>query len=211
MLSPASSLVSERKVFRQAWRATLLRTADNTVLRDWLRDRGSLTARLQSRGDFSLRVLSQRLCRPTADEAAMLGIEPQVLARVREVALSCDGQLVVFAHTVLPYRPRGVLTVWLARLGARSLGALLFSHVGCRRGAMQFRRIDHRHALFAHAQAVLSACDHTSRTLWARRSYFSFGAQSVLVTEVFSARVRHLDHPGAGCLLGASATVGSSG
>lgn len=126
----------------------------------------------------------------------MLGIEPRVLVRVREVALFCNGQLVVFAHTVLPYRPRGVLTVWLARLGTRSLGALLFSHVGCRRGAMQFRRIDRRHALFAHAQAVFSAGTHEStRTLWARRSHFSFGAQSVLVTEVFSARVRHLDRP----------------
>jgi chorismate--pyruvate lyase len=43
------------------------------------------------------------------------------------VALFCDDQIVVFAHTVLPCQPRGPLTLWLKRLGSRSLGALLFA------------------------------------------------------------------------------------
>jgi len=94
--------------------------------------------------------------------------------------------MVVFAHTVLPCRPRGPLTRWLARLGERSLGALLFAHVGFSRGPMKFRRLDRRHALFVPAVQALHFPDGAPQTLWARRSQFGFGGQSVLVTEVFS-------------------------
>jgi chorismate--pyruvate lyase len=132
----------------QRWRSSLLRTVDNVAFLPWLRDRASLTARIQARGRFALRVLRQGLARPTADEALALGLMGGEKAWIREVALSCDDQRVVFAHTVLPCRPRGPLTLWLARLGSRSLGALLFAHAGFRRGPMTFKRIDRRHALF---------------------------------------------------------------
>ncbi|EXI89355.1 MAG: chorismate pyruvate lyase [Candidatus Accumulibacter sp. BA-94] len=101
----------------QQWRGRITRTEDNAPLLPWLRDCGSLTARLQSRGRFTVRLLRQRRCQPTADEALALGLPPAALAWVREVALSCDDRVVVFAHTVLPCQPRGPLTRWLARLG----------------------------------------------------------------------------------------------
>ncbi|MEF8704497.1 MAG: chorismate lyase [Candidatus Accumulibacter sp. UW26] len=173
------------------WRSQLLRSADQAGLNDWLRDRGSLTARIEARGRFAVQVLRQGLGRPTADEASLLGLERSALAWVREVALSRDGEPVVFAHTVLPCRPRGPLTRWLARLGNRSLGALLFSDAGFSRGAMHFRRLERRHALFAPALATLQATDRSPASFfWARRSLFAFGAQKVLVTEVFSPRLR---------------------
>ncbi|EXI71612.1 MAG: chorismate pyruvate lyase [Candidatus Accumulibacter sp. SK-11] len=168
------------------WQGGITRSSGSTPFLPWLRDRGSLTARIQSRGRFAVRVLRQRRCQPTADEAQALGLAPVALAWVREVALSCDERIVVFAHTVLPCQPRGPLTRWLARLGTRSLGALLFAHVGFSRGPMKFRRLDQRHALFAPAVKALQFSGPPPRTLWARRSQFGFGAQSVLVTEVFS-------------------------
>ncbi|MCM8613552.1 chorismate lyase [Accumulibacter sp.] len=163
-----------------------MRSGDSAPFLPWLRDRGSLTARIQSRGRFAVRVLRQQRCKPTADEAQALGLPPAVLAWVREVALSCDGRIVVFAHTVLPCRPRGPLTRWLARLGERSLGALLFAHVGFSRGPMKFRRLDRRHVLFVPAVQALEFPVASPQALWARRSQFGFGTQSVLVTEVFS-------------------------
>jgi chorismate--pyruvate lyase len=168
------------------WRDRVTRTAGTAPLLAWLRDRGSLTARIQSRGRFAVRVLRQQRCQPTADEAQALGLPPAMRAWVREVALSCDGRSVVFAHTVLPCHPRGPLTRWLARLGERSLGALLFAQVGFSRGPMKFRRLDRRHALFEPAVQALHFPGGDPQTLWARRSQFGFGAQSVLVTEVFS-------------------------
>ena len=182
---------------RQVWRPSLPRTADSTPLLGWLHDRGSLTARIQSRGRFAVRVLRQGLGIPTADEARLLGLDPGVHAWVREVALSCNEQIVVFAHTVLPRRPRGPLTVWLARLGNRSLGALLFSHPGFTRSQLAFKRLDHRHALFEPALTALQLDGgEAPATLWARRSHFGFGGQSVLVSEVFSSRLWQVPTPG---------------
>jgi chorismate--pyruvate lyase len=143
----------------RSWRSSLMRAPDNVSLMPWLRDRGSLTARIQARGRFAVRVLRQGLDSPTADEALALGLPRQARAWVREVALSCDGQIVVFAHTVLPHRPRGPLSLWLARLGNRSLGALLFAHPGFERGTMKFKRLDRRQALFTPALAALQLAD----------------------------------------------------
>lgn len=187
---------------QSGWRSRLLRSAENFPFRHWLRDRGSLTTRIEERGRFAVRVLRQGRARPTTDEAELLGLASGTHAWVREVALSCDDQIVVFAHTVLPCRPRGPLTLWLARLGNRSLGALLFAHAGFIRGAMNFNRIDRQHALFAPAVHALQLADRAPRSLWARRSHFGFGAQCVLVTEVFSPRLlqspppRQLSGPG---------------
>ncbi|HCZ13695.1 MAG TPA: chorismate--pyruvate lyase [Candidatus Accumulibacter sp.] len=185
-----------RSGHHQRWHSRLLRTAGNVPFKSWLRDRGSLTARIQARGRFTVRVLRQGLGIPTADEARALGIAPGTLAWVREVALLADDQVVVFAHTVLPRRPRGPLLLWLARLGNHSLGALLFSQAGFTRGAMQFRALDQRHALFAPARRALQLAGPAPDPLWARRSYFGFGVQAVLVTEVFAPRVLHLGDAG---------------
>ncbi len=171
---------------RSAWRAKLLRSPENIPCKPWLHDRGSLTAHLQARGQFIVRVLRQGLAMPTSDEAIALGIKRDQLAWVREVALLCAGEPLVFAHSLLPCRPRGPLTCWLARLGNRSLGALLFAHPGFARGAIHCKRLDHRHALFLPALEALCLAATPPPHLWARRSRFAFGAQSVLVTEVFA-------------------------
>lgn len=177
----------------EGWHSRLLRSADNASFLPWLHDRGSLTARLEDRGHFAVRVLRQGLGQPTADEAVALGLERNAPAWVREVALSCDERIVIFAHTVLPCRPRGPLALWLARLGNRSLGALLFAHAGFKRGTMTFKRLDRRHALFLPALTALQIGDRLPGTLWARRSPFGFGGQSVLVTEVFSPLLLQFD------------------
>ncbi|MBK7562837.1 MAG: chorismate lyase [Propionivibrio sp.] len=87
---------------RLAWRAKLLRSADGLAFTDWLRDRGSLTARLQARGAFKLHVLRQGLAMPTRDEAIALGIKRDRLAWVREVALYCDGEPLVLRTRCYP-------------------------------------------------------------------------------------------------------------
>ena len=175
---------------RLAWRAKQPRSREFAAFIPWLRDRGSLTEHLQTRGLFAVRVLRQGLAMPTLDEAISLGIKRSQLAWIREVALICDNQPVVFAHTVLPYRPRGTLTRWFERLGSRSLGAVLFSHHGFSRGALKSKRLDHRHVLFHRAIEAMQLDAAAPTTLWARRSLFAFCAQSILVTEVFSPALR---------------------
>ena len=169
---------------RVAWRAKLPRST--TQLADWLLDRGSLTARLQAHGKFALTLRRQGLARPTRDEASALGYRRNRLLQLREISLHVDRVALVFAHSVLPCQPRGPLNRWLARLNNRSLGALLFAHPGFKRGPITCRRIDRRHALFQPAIDAFQLIDLNPRYLWARRSFFTFGRQSLLVTEVFS-------------------------
>ena len=181
-----------RERSRTKWRERLPRDAGSLPFRPWLGDRGSLTERLQSAGRFAVAVLSQRPGIPTRDEARKLQLEPGRIAWIREVALYCDGRPMVFAHSVLPRRPRGPMTRWLARLGARSLGALLFAHPRFARGDLAACRLDARHPLFRPAVAALGLAGAPPPALWARRSSFSFGCQSLLVTEVFSPAVAGL-------------------
>jgi len=165
---------------RWAWRT---HPQASGTLRDWLREPASLTARLQRCGRFRVAVLRQRLGHANADERVLLGLRANDPCLVREVALYCNEVPVIFAHTVLPASPRGILCRWLARLGSRSLGSLLFAHPAFRRSALAYRAIDRRHPLYAGA-AGLCAGQPPSR-LAARRCVHRFGPQRVLVSEVF--------------------------
>ena len=164
-----------------AWRIRPIGGPLDADLASWLREPGSLTARCQRNSrEFRVRLLRYEKGRALADEGLLLR-HPRHPAWVREVALTCDGVPVIFAHTTLSTASNGRLSRWLSRLGSKSLGSLLFSHPGFRRGAIEFRRLDRRHPLFQRAAAL----GPTGDTLWARRSLHRLGDQQVLVTEVF--------------------------
>lgn len=159
-------------------------------MRDWLRERGSLTARLMRHGTFRVAVLRQCLHHANADERALFSLRPAARCHVREVVLYCDGVPVIYAHTVLPAEPRGILSRWFARLGSRSLGSLLFTHAGFVRGPLAYARIDRRHPLFAPAAALLAS--PPPATFAARRCLHRYGTQAVLVSEVFLPAIAEL-------------------
>ena len=170
---------------RGRWRSKLIQGAPDKALASWLREPDSLTARCQrSCGQFRVRLLRAGLIKPMDDEPDSRG-----LMRGREVVLECDGQPVIFAHSVLLTVTNGRLPRWLAGLASRSLGSLLFTYPGFKRGPLTFRRLDARHPLFL--QAALWAPGASE--LWARRSVHHLGAQSLCVTEVFLPAIRRLE------------------
>lgn len=173
------------KPARAAWRPRLLQRgrAPAPALRPWLEERGSLTARIRARcRDFQVQCLRQ--CREALgpEEAARLGLPTGVLAWARDVLLLADGVPVVFAHTVMPLRPRHPFDRRFFALGARSLGSLLFSDPRIARGRLEFRPLDRRHPLYRACRAALGP---QPERLWARRSRFGRGAKGLLVNEVF--------------------------
>lgn len=173
---------------RSAWRRHFCGQAIDPVLRSWLVEPDSLTARCQRWcRQFRVRLLIQGRAASLADEGG-----GRALVRVREVVLECDGIPVIFAHTTLSAAGNGRLTRWLARLGSRSLGSLLFAYPGFRRGAIEYRRLDCRHPLFKRASGLAEGAG----VLWARRSHHELDGQQVLVTEVFLPAIRRLS---AGC------------
>lgn len=173
---------------RNRWRPRLAGRLADPVLRSWLTETDSLTARCQrASSHFRVRLLAYGKGRALADEAAGDRAE-RVLAWVREVALECDGVPVIFAHTSLSTAANGRLSRWMAGLGSRSLGSLLFSYPGFQRGSIEFLRLDARHPLYRRAAAL----GPVTPALWARRSLHRLGHQAVLVTEVFLPRINAL-------------------
>jgi len=94
------------------------------TLREWITDRGSLTARIVGNfADFNLVRLGQRLVVPLSDERRALGLRRGELAVVREVVLRSGTTPLVFAHTVvnpIEYRKLRKGHALLRRGGIRS-------------------------------------------------------------------------------------------
>lgn len=149
----------------------------------WLRDRGSLTRRIQQRcKNFEMRGLSCGLARVSTDESALLGITQHQFAYTREVFLFADGQPVVFAHSA--FAPRHLRGAWEAirTLGSRPLGALLFAHPLVGRNPLRYKSLRNTHPLYRGAVKLLR---YPPLGLWARRSLFYLHDAPLLVTEVF--------------------------
>ena len=162
-------------------------------LAPWLRDRGSLTQRIQQRcTHFAVRGVRSGLARIALDESALLGIAPQQLAYSREVFLYADDQPVVFAHSALAREH--LRSAWSAvrTLGNKPLGALLFAHPLVERKPLHYKALRNTHPLYQRAVAVLSDPPHR---LWARRSLFYLHDAPLLVTEVFLPGILLLTDP----------------
>lgn len=159
----------------------------------WLRDRGSLTQRIQQRcTDFAVRGVCSGLARIALDESALLGIAPQQLAWSREVFLYADGIPVVFAHSACARQHlRGAWSA-VRSLGNKPLGALLFAHPQVERKPLHYKALRSAHPLYRRAAAALG---HPPDRLWARRSLFYLHGAPLLVTEVFLPEILHLAKP----------------
>ena len=159
-------------------------------LHAWLTDRGSLTARLMARcRAFSVQALRQQPARANLDEAGLLRLPHRQLALVREVALVCDGVPAVFAHSVIDSHHLRTTWRFVAKLGNRPLGAVLFANPRIRRQPLHYHQLDWRHPLYRQAARHLPKLP---ATLWARRSLFTLNAAPLLVTEVFLPHVTEL-------------------
>ncbi len=144
------------------------------VLRRWLRDRGSLTRRLQqlSSGRFEVLVQEegwQRCHSPTLSAC----LSPRCQSRMmwsRQVVLTGNDEPWVVAHTLIPVDSlRGDLRR-LTVLQDTPLGAILFRHRQIRRGAMEVAR--------------------SSDGIWGRRSLFFRQNRPLLVAEFFLPALR---------------------
>jgi len=164
-----------------------------TELAHWLRDRGSLTLRIQQRcTKFAVHGVRSGLARIALDESALLGIAPQQLAYSREVLLYADGQPVVFAHSALDRAH--LRDAWSAvhTLGNNPLGALLFAHPLVERKPLHFQSLRNTHPLYQRATDILG---NMPQRLWARRSLFYLRGAPLLVTEVFLPGILLLKEP----------------
>ncbi|MDD3884476.1 MAG: chorismate lyase [Gallionella sp.] len=167
--------------FDTYWNAAAL--GSPPALFPWLRDRGSLTLRIQQRcNEFAVRPVREGMARIALDESAVLGIAPQQRAWSREVFLLADGVPVVFAHSACAASDLRGPWAALRNLGSKPLGALLFAHPLVQRLPLHFKALSPHHPLY---RSATKGVQNPPRRLWARRSRFTLHGAPLLVTEVF--------------------------
>ena len=171
----SDSLSTVTPLGRPQWHTPLPLTKPPKIIWPWLIAQGSLTQQLrqQAAGQFRVQPLSERLTRPSADEARLLNIPSGQWAWVREVYLfGSDDVPWVLARTIIPMSSLEGYARRLRYLGARSLGSLLFDR---------------------HPPTCLRQVAHLPQG-WARRNRYVWRGQPLLVQECFlPAFVAHLE------------------
>jgi chorismate lyase len=163
----------------------LLKSAPiSSNLRQWILDKGSLTAKLLrlSEGEFHVQVLRQINTRVGRSEALALGIKPSQLTLVREVVLMGHNRAWVFARSILPLSSLTGRLRHLRKQGNRPLGAFLFNQPQLKRSPIAVAHIS-RHHHYVPAELL-----DEQKNVWGRRSIFDIDGKKLLVSEVFLSR-----------------------
>jgi chorismate--pyruvate lyase len=178
---------------RARWLAHPDGTGAPAVMRDWLTTPGSLTARLIAHSrQFRVQKLRQAGNVCLADEADAIGLARPRRVWEREVLLRCDGQPVVYGHTVVPMSASASDWPLFSALGERSLGTTLFYDPRVTRGALEFARLRPGHPLVARVHAALGRNAPARDTYFARRCVYRRRQGLLLVTEIFLPEVLDL-------------------
>ena len=190
----ASILRSHSPAFAH-WLAHINGVQASAQMADWLTNRSSLTARLVACSEqFRVQRLHQRraICLP--DEAMQIGLPRRAKVYEREVLLRCDGEAVVYAHTVLPLTATASQWPLFSSLGERSLGSTLFNDPLVQRGDLTYARLRQAHPLMRRIAALdgIEVEQSVSINLLARRSVFRRKGACLLVTEVFLPAIANL-------------------
>lgn len=133
-------------------------------------------------GQFSVRVLSQQWIRPQAEEAKLLAVPRHQQALLRQVQLLCDDTVCVYARSIIPLTTLKGKHQRLKRLANKPLGGYLFAQPNLKRSNQHIARIIRKDPLF---EIALPDAEQHCDQLWGRRSLFSMGAKSLLVSEFF--------------------------
>ena len=150
----------------------------------WLLDPASLTERIINRchGCFRVQLLDQRRTRPLRNEAQALGMRLGSRAIVRQVRLMCGNTPWVYARTIIPPRTFARKLHRFTRLGARSLGTMLFADPSMTRAEVEIACLTPVDQLY---YLVTRDLDDRPETIWGRRSLFRMGGKPLLVCEFF--------------------------
>ena len=171
-----------RNKYNKRWhrKEMLFNNAVPVEAASWLFNSSSLTKRLIQRcpKKFSVKLVEQKVKRPSLDESRELNIRLGRSALIREVFLYCGDRPVVYARTVIPLNTLSGAQNCYSNLGNRPLGAMLFSDRTMRRDKVEITTLD---------TSQLSTPDMFSddETIWGRRSVFHVGGKPLLVCEFF--------------------------
>jgi chorismate--pyruvate lyase len=151
---------------------------------DWLKTRGSLTARLlQQLPHLHIQLITRGCYAALPEEEQALGLRRHTLVWVREILMRSKEQTLLFARSVMPYNHRCPQSYQLQRMHEHPLSELVFASPRIRRSTFIYKKLTPTHDLWPRLTA--QNCG-TTPALNARSSKFLWprGAP-LLLTEVF--------------------------
>ena len=179
------ALPAGRHITFARWQTNVNALGLDRALRDWITHEGSLTARLMAHSrHFRVQRLSQHKALCLQDEYAEIGLTRPQKVWEREVLLRCDGEAMIFAHTVVD--PCATSSDWplFRGLGERSLGSTLFTDPQVWRDRFEYVLLHSEHPLMRRLRKLIPVAAGWQRVP-ARRSLFRRRHASMLVTELF--------------------------
>lgn len=153
--------------------------------RAWLRRGDALTGHLRQYGPVRVRVHREAAVPADADEAAALGLPPGARVWMRIITLLMDGQAVVLARSVTPWRHRQATWRAMRSLGTLPLASILYHDPEVTRSGLASRALPPRHRLARLAAQLGLVGAGSAQALLARRSVFVRRGAPLLIAECF--------------------------
>jgi chorismate--pyruvate lyase len=152
--------------------------------RAWLRYKKSMTKRLRKYAgeDLAIEVTQAGWQRGDRYEHQILQVPLGQRFFIREVNITCNHNICMFARTTIPASSFSGKLKFLRHLGTKPLGNVLFADPSLTRSEFSYTLLPRSHELFIKSP---TAASNQVTALWARYSVFMLKSERLLLTEVF--------------------------
>lgn len=161
---------------------TELNTAFTDVEKYWLSRPGALTSGLRKVGEFSIKVLNEYLTYVKEDEAYPLNLAINQRVWVREILMSINGQMAVYARSITELNASRANWQGIRVLNNRPLADILYNDPAISRSSFESTKLNAQLSLH---RSLTEYPELPHGEFLARRSTFFQNNEGLTVNEVF--------------------------
>lgn len=161
---------------------TELNTAFTDVEKYWLSRPGALTSGLRKVGKFSIKVLNEYLTYVKEDEAYPLNLAINQRVWVREILMSINGQMAVYARSITELNASRANWQGIRVLNNRPLADILYNDPAISRSSFESAKLNAQLSLH---RSLTEYPELPQGEFLARRSTFFQNNEGLTVNEVF--------------------------
>lgn len=173
--------MSDTYLLPEFWN-TKLNTAFTDVEKYWLSRPGALTSGLRKIGEFSIKVLNEYLAHVKEDEAYPLNLAINQKVWVREILMSINGQMAVYARSITELNASRTTWQGIRALNDRPLADILYNDLAISRSSFESTKLNNQLSLH---RSLTEYSELPQGEFLARRSTFFQNNEGLTVNEVF--------------------------
>lgn len=173
--------MSDTHLLPELWN-TELDTAFTDVEKYWLSRPGALTNGLRKVGEFSIKVLNEYPAYVREDEAYPLSLAINQPVWVREIVMSINGHLAVYARSIAELNASETTWRGIRALNNRPLADILYNDPAISRSSFESTKLNSQLSLYL---SMTEYAELPKGEFLARRSTFFQHNEGLTVNEVF--------------------------